>query len=814
MKTTTGNFDTEKDKLTGARLRYLVEIVTSGGTVYYSDQDLSVEAQAYIVKVLNWGRMVGQLIPGDDVVRIGDLSLQLSNFPRIDADILPGDEIRFYVWFLDLIEADKLLMFNGNISDGISWDAETISFRAMDKGKFFDKLIGQPLSSTTFPSADPDDLGKTIPIVYGDVKNHQCLAIEAGAATTLSEDIDDSVTIIPTTSTISPIAFPVSGSILIGNEEISYTAKTDSAFGTGGSPATRGVGATDNVSHSLGDAVLEDVASIKYIAADHVVKAMTNPRILPFGLPLNEAVLIDAGSVTFNIDDSGKATVTLTDLLVIRKSVSVVVTQQPGVNQQPAVRLQQKFSGSADHAHDITGLSQVTIYGNAVDSQLNATNTGNAFDQNFDTTFSTLTYTSPSSAHLGLNFGYASFDGLVIKQAVACIRVSVDVSSNIAKLRLPGSTFGLLNQDLNIGGGIATQKFIVAGLVNETDWSKLDTLRILVSGPGGPLITSVYQIWWEISYEPSVSSETISDGTIADTGGTETKIAETGGTEVQIGGDSVADSLGGVLIIDIEGHKDDNPAHYTDAADGLIEEPWDVMHHLIENHSNGAVDADIDLAGSFQDAEDNLPASYKFAFAIIDQRNLNRLLAQLAIQTYCRFVWEAGIARLLRIKTSGSPDKSIDTADDTILKNGKLDIRIRRRGLSEIVNNVEIKYNLNLTIGGWSSSDAYEGTTNDNDGTSIAAYGERSKTFLMYAVGDNFDMADDLRDKHLELLKDPMREITFTTFLKNIEIERGDLISITSSPFGLNNVLGEIINTSFSPGKNPKYKITMLIPAS
>ena len=810
MKTTTSNFDTEKNKLTGARLRYLVEIVTSGGTVYYSDQDLSVEAQAYITKVLNWGRMVGQLIPGDDVVRIGNLSLQLSNFPRIDADILPGDEISFYVWFLDLVEADKLLMFKGNISDDISWNAETLSFRAKDKGKFFDKLIGQPLSSVSFPSADPDDLGKTIPIVYGDVKNHQCLAIEAGAATTLSEDINDSVTIIPVTSTISPIAFPASGSILIGKEEISYTAKTDNAFGTGGSPATRGAGGTDNVSHSLGEAVLEDVGDIKYLAADHVVKAMTNPRILPFGSPLTGAVLIDAGSVTFNTDDSGKATVTITDLLIIRKSVSVAVAQQP-------MALDDHDVGTG-HDHDQSGSNYTTTtmfndtYDIDTDVQAFTTDPENIIDSTL-ITFAVIELAGhdQSTTLFTVNRALAEERAGTVFQIRARVQLETDGTSSAQDYHGQIQLFWLSSLVLTTN---FTMDDTDGKLELSTDWYTPSSptwgdlfnagtfIRVRQDnepGHGASGNLHVHECWYEIRYYQTTVDTKVNVATIS-------------GTEVQIG--SVAASLGGVLIIDIEGYMDDNPAHYTDVADSLIEEPWDVMHHLIENHSNGAGDDDIDLAGSFQNAEDNLPASYKFAFAIIDQRNLNRLLAQLAVQTYCRFVWEAGVARLLRIKTSGTPDKSIDTDDDTILKNGKLDIRIRRRGLNEIVNNVEIKYNLNLTLGGWSNPDAYEGTTDDNDATSIAAYGKRSKTYLMYAVSDNSSMADDLRDKYLELLKDPMREITFTTFMKNIELERGDLLRITSSQFGLNDVLGEIINTEFLPGINPEYRITCLIPVS
>lgn len=794
-KITTSNFDTEKNKYTNSNtLIHLLEIVTSGGTVYYSDQNIIVGGTSYIANVFDWGDIENQLDTNEDVIRIGEVGLELSNFPRIDNVIDAGNIIRIYVWYNNLTSADKLKIFEGVIYDDISWTDQVISFTASDRSESFDKIIWNPLQTDSFPGTpDPDDVGKQMPIVYGDFKNHIPLVIDTGGVTTLTANILATGTAnVLVTSTTSPIAFENSGSFYVGQEKFNYSGKTSTSFTGISRPGTK-------VAHSSGDGVFEDHL-VKYLVANHITKTngITNVRLMPKDGKLSDAVDITS-FVILSTNDSGKATINITvaNVVTLRNLINIKVDQQPDFS------LQQRFSGSAIHNHDITGLSQVTIYGIGVDSQSGVTDPGNAFDQNFDTTEATLTYTSPISAHLGLDFSYAGFNGLVIKQAVACIRVSVHVSSNIAKLRLPGFSFGLLNQDLNIGGGIATQKFIVAGLFNETDWSKLDTLRILVAGPGGPLVTRVYQIWWEISYEPSVSNKTISDGTIATT--TSTKVIVTGNSQ--------ADSLG-ILICDVEGFMDDSPAHYTDSALSLIKEPWDIIHHLMENYGNGITDSVIDLAGSFQDAEDNLPSSYEFAFAIITRRALNRLLPLLARQTFCRIVYEAGLYKLIRIKLSGASIKSIDTDNDTVLKNDRLQVSIKKRGLDEIKNDIEVKYNLNPTLGGWNDENSYEGTSIDIDSTSITTYGNRQKSFLMFAIQDNTAMADDIASKLLSLLKDAKREITITTFLKYIELERGDIIDITTPQLGISADDAEIINTRYSPffgGKDPEVRITGLL---
>lgn len=792
MKTTTANFDTEKNKNSNSNdLVHLLEIVTSGGTVYYSDQDITVSGQNYIAKVFDWGDIENQLNTTENIVRTGEVSLELSNFPRIDNVIDAGDIIRIYVWYKNLTSADKIKIFEGAIFDEINWTDQVMSFIAYDRSKSFDKIIWNPLQTDSFPGTpDPDDVGKQMPIIYGDYKNHIPLVIDTGGATTLTADILSTGTAnVLVTSTVSPIAFESSGSFYVGQEKFNYAGKTDASFTGITRPGTK-------VAHSNGDGVFEDHL-VKYLVANHITKTsgITNVRLKPADGKLRDAVDITS-PVTLNTNDSGVATISITaaNVAALRNLINVKVDQQPNVSDE----------GTHPHVGSIAGPSQSTLFGNGINSQHDVTNPSNAYDQNEDTYANLTPHADQEVSYLGLDFNYSGFNGLTIVEAVACIRHLGAVTPTTWRLDLNSVSW---QQNLGSYSGATTQKFIVSALNNETDWSKLNGLRAyFVDGPvGGIAARYVYEIWWEVKYTPTVTVSThAADGVL---------VATTPSSEVIVTGNSLSDALG-ILICDVEGYMDDNPSHYTDSALSLIKEPWDIIHHLMENYGNGITDSDIDLAGSFQDAEDNLPSSYEFAFAINTRRALNRLLPSLAEQCFCRIVYEAGLYKLLRIKLSGTSIKSIDTDDDTVFKNNKLQVGIRKRGLDEIKNDLEIKYKLNPTLGGWSDENAYEGTSIDTDSTSITAYGNRQKTFLMFAIQNNSAMADDIAGKLLSLLKDPREEISITSFLKHIELERGDVIDITTSQLGISAADVEIINTRYSPfggGKYPEVRITGLI---
>jgi hypothetical protein len=195
---------------------------------------------------------------------------------------------------------------------------------------------------------------------------------------------------------------------------------------------------------------------------------------------------------------------------------------------------------------------------------------------------------------------------------------------------------------------------------------------------------------------------------------------------------------------------------------------------------------DIDWAGSFADAAANLPSSYKFGFAVTEQIDVNTLLARLAWQCWCRFFWEAGKAKLCRIKDYGTPDKSVNTTTDSLITpQRRLDVNFTQGGLEDIFNKIELSYNLDPTLGGWSTPKAYQGVSKGSDATSITKYKTRFKELLAFAIGDNSAMADDLRGKFLDRHAQSRKTFSFPAWLKNAELERGDLVELTCTQLGL-----------------------------
>jgi hypothetical protein len=800
-KSPTANFTTEKNKTSGAEIRTLLEIDASSGTLYYSDQALTVDAQAYTANVLTWpSQITSQIVPGEEVVRIANAPFVLNNNPRVDADIEPGLEIRIYLWFDGLTTADKLLWFTGTISEDIQFDIYTISFTAADIGAWFDKEIGQPLDVTTYPNADPDDIGKIQPILYGDLTDQPCLAIVAGAVSTLVNDIAIGASSIELTDAS---AFPSSGTLIIGDEEdITYSGKSTNTL--------TGVANVSNA-YARASRVMEKIAQLEYMVASHPVKAITNPRILPSGMKVEDAVRIDSGDFTANISDGGIATVDITEIANVKKAVEVVVTQQPDVDStgQPTPSIT-----PSTHDHPASNVivtvnleDTVLISASGAQTRANWALVSYLVDSNYNSKGKWTCNSSVGTPNCTIRCSRVSLkqeNGTPVQMRFA-IKNTLSSATGTAKLYI----LGVLKQTVTLAGG--TQYSNQYSFSNWSDINAANTyVEIYTQGTVANQYVEVNEVWLEITYTPSSPDKTLTPANTTVTIATETL------TKTIVGGNSVADTLGGILIVDCEGTPDDNPAHYTDVADSLIKEPWDIIHHILENYGNGVTDSDIDLAGSFQDAEDNLPSSYEFAFSIRQKIAMNRLLAMLAQQTWCRFVWEAGVAKLNRIKESGVSSKAIDTDTDSILSRAeRLQVVARKRSLNKIFNDIEVKSNLNYTLGSWDAPDAYKDSSETTDANSITNFGTRQRTWLMFAIGDNSSMANDVRDKLLDFYKLSRKEFIFPGWLKNVELERGDLVELTTTQLGINDRLCEIIGVDYSMSipiqrRNPELNFRLL----
>ena len=783
----------------GGKPRVLIEIVTTGGTEYYSDQYLMVGTQQYLGRILQFGRMNMETAIGEDFVREGKIPIKLSNHsPKISDDISPGDAVSIYLWDVSAAAGSKFKIFKGTVNDDIISGFYEFSFTCTDVSAKYNKLIGDKLLTTaedsatvTYPSADPNDVGKIQPIPYGPNKNSRCLAIEAGAASTLSADHTDSQTTFNLTDTSR---FPSSGQAVVGAEVISYTGKTATTL-TG---VTRGESAGGPATtHSQGDGIFENVATVKYMASGRIAKAVTNAKIVPWGEPVEEAVSVD-DFATYVVDDSGIATIELDSLPLIRREVFVEVTQQPGVNQQPVTNI----DDSPTHQHIDTNID-IAVF---MDTWSLISSSGsftyaddNEFIDKLLTTAARWTKTGlisngatysfkpqatlpvgiggvPVNVRMGIRYNFISKTGIDNVDAKLYI-------NNVLKETIALST-----------GGLKTEYTSTYAITAWTDITNANTRAQIeiIAGTAGWLDIILVEVWYEVNYDAN-PNETLPTGLF-----TNTDIAGTAGTEVIVSGDSVAATLGGYLICDIDGEPDIG-GHWTGSGTDLIEKPVDIIHHILETFTNGPVaHANIDLAGSFADAENNHPLLDKFGFVITQQIWMNDLLTLLAQQFFSRFIWEAGIAKLNRIKISAPSinDKLIDTDWDSIKRNGRFAVKENRWGKDRVWNEISVNYNLDLVLadGKWSNPDTYLQNTQDEDATSISNNGRQTRVFNAFAIGDNTTMADDLRDKLLVFYKDNRKYIIIPSWTTLIELERGDEIDITSEQLGLSAFDCEIVN--------------------
>jgi hypothetical protein len=206
-------------------------------------------------------------------------------------------------------------------------------------------VLGNPkfpaVETSTFPQADPDDIGKSRNIIYGAVKRVPARAVVAGAVDTLVADITAGATSI-TVSQLTKVSFSSSGTIQIDEEKINYTSYSGGVF----SGLTRGAGGTTAVAHSKGAKVFQVLSSYKYEVACHPMTSI-------------DAVYVDGVKQTsgysVNLNDSGAATVTFTVKPIIKKQVNIEVLSEHG-----------HTTNTGSHSHSVSSPGTLKKYGASV----------------------------------------------------------------------------------------------------------------------------------------------------------------------------------------------------------------------------------------------------------------------------------------------------------------------------------------------------------------------------------------------------------------------------------------------------------------
>ncbi|MBT7081597.1 MAG: hypothetical protein HN929_09055 [Chloroflexi bacterium] len=215
--------------------------------------------------------------------------------------------------------------------------------------------------------------------------------------------------------------------------------------------------------------------------------------------------------------------------------------------------------------------------------------------------------------------------------------------------------------------------------------------------------------------------------------------------------------------------------------------PDEIVEHLLLNYGNSVVAGDLNTTVT---ANADFSTNYPMGFALTKQYDLSTLCRQIAYQCAARFFWDSGKAFLTKIP-EGTPtaDKAL-VADDVVYGS----MSMRWTPTRDIINSLDARYDLR--------GREYLAVDSASDSTSITAYGTQdgSSKFKLDLV-NSATTAGNVVDDYILKLKEPKRVAIFTTPLQNIELQRGDIVSITHPiDGGWTAKLFEILETSVTIG--------------
>lgn len=230
-----------------------------------------------------------------------------------------------------------------------------------------------------------------------------------------------------------------------------------------------------------------------------------------------------------------------------------------------------------------------------------------------------------------------------------------------------------------------------------------------------------------------------------------------------------------------------------DGSGALIENPADAIKRILTGFL-GFDETHID-ADSFAAAWTALEAAgARFAFALLEQKTASNLLTALAEQARCRLAFDAGKFRLIyRPDVSGEPS-SVVLSGNTFSGSS----RIESAGIEKVLNKIVGYHTRDYSRRG-SLADKYSNFSVAENTQSQATYGARETTLELFALRDAA-YAQGLLDFLAAREADPPRRYVWRSFLRDVALERGDIVEICDLEAGLFKARGEIVESTFVAG--------------
>jgi hypothetical protein len=282
-------FTTEKNKKTGAKPVWIIRLTVGGVDYFLANKIITIPAftgslpwpVSTVVTTKKWPKSWGTLQEGITNSLAEFQTAEYSFDAIIDPDVTPNMEtlctqydieespVELFLWFNGCTDPPQI-MFSGFVNDVQLPSNTYASLSIKDDGiKLERTYIGTKLDSATYPLADPDDIGKVIPIPFGAVEKLKALCVDSGWVTSLVAAIDD----VQTVFNVSEVAgvslagktitiddeemYIVSGGLITGNN---YALPIAGYGSTASSSAPRAAFPASNMIDGTGFACITDAS--------------------------------------------------------------------------------------------------------------------------------------------------------------------------------------------------------------------------------------------------------------------------------------------------------------------------------------------------------------------------------------------------------------------------------------------------------------------------------------------------------------------------------------------------------------------------
>lgn len=661
--------------------------------------------------------------------------------------------------------SDAVEVFKGTIEDITNMRPDALTLRLSGHELAIANKFDHTICDTDdFSGADPDDVGKMIPVVYGSAKRVPALAVDAGGKTTLAEDITDTD---PTNSGTLEVTdgshFPTGSFVIqVNYEKISIASRSGNTLTLAASGA-RGYDSTDAADHNQGDHLAEVKTSYIYLVADHPVDAINDVYV--------DGIRQDSSDYTAYTGQGGSPP----DQKSGYGARAVIeFTTLPKITKQINVEVDDSSLAVTDTGHDHATSSPST----------------SNFTAEFQThTVAVNTVTNPANLYDGSSATQASFSGSSggVPAYVWCKRTSdlSGTSGTPKRWRIGLHTGSLIGGTVSVNcyGLNAMYQFITPSenTLHYSSWyncatqswswvnTQLKRSSWCYVKPLNTTTTYKYIKRFFIQIEYETAATYTQDGVSA--------VAISGG--VTVSGNSSADVvIGRVVSADLDGIIDDGSIVGSPAGQ-LIERPDHVLTHILTSRCGLSTD-EINATKYAAAGTIFASLSFKLAFAILSRPNVRLLLNRCAIQACAIEYWESGKHCLdFRDEAGSSPSISADKS----IEASRIDLNqfyIRYTARSDLANKVTARFDRY-----WSGYvDEVEADRNiivEENSASQAIFGVVEKDSLSIPYCQQSAQAQKIVDDELANKAYSRIEVEFVGGHYFTDLERGDIINFVTS---------------------------------